>query len=180
MVKKILKVVKTVITVFLVVILGVILVQRFSNNNLAVGGFRIFTVISESMEPAYQIGDILVSKKTEPQNINVGDRVTYKGAEESIRGLIITHEVIERREESGKFFFVTQGLANDVADPEISQDDIYGKVIYRTMIFSFFGRIMTNDIVYYVLFILVGGAASYQVVSGFLKKEDKYEYVEIP
>ena len=70
---------------------------------------------------------------------------------------------------------VTKGIDNEVEDPEINEDDIYGKVIYHTILFSFVGRLMTNIVVYYLLFISVGVAFAYEVVSSFLIKKDDEE-----
>ena len=173
--KIIYKIGKCLATIFLVLVLIVVLVQRVSKNNLAIGGIRIFTVISESMAPVYELGDILVSKKTEPAEIQVGDHVTYLGSAQDLKGLVITHEVIEKRAENGKYYFVTKGTANEIADPEISEDNLYGKVIYKTIIFSFLGGLMTNTMIYYALFIVVGVAVSYQIIRGFIIKDDDDE-----
>ena len=50
--------------------------------------------------------------------------------------------------ENGKYYFITKGTANPNEDPEISEDDIYGKVVYHTVLFSFVGRLMTNIVIY--------------------------------
>ena len=34
-----------------------------------------------------------------------------------------------------KRYFITKGIANILEDPEISEDDIYGKMIFQTCIF---------------------------------------------
>ena len=45
---------------FLVVlILIVVLFQRFTNNNASIGGIRVFNIVTESMLPEYKVGDIL-------------------------------------------------------------------------------------------------------------------------
>ena len=54
------KIFKWIFGLFLCLILFVILVQKFSNNNLSIGGVRIFSVATGSMKPEYQIGDIIV------------------------------------------------------------------------------------------------------------------------
>ena len=169
------KILKAVVTGFLVIMLLVILVQRVSKNNLAIGGIRIFNIVSESMTPKYEIGDILISKKVDPKDIKIGDSVTYMGKEDSLKGLVVTHGVIEKRQEDGKYYFITKGLANLFEDPEISEDDIFGKVVYKTTIFSFFGRLMNNIVVYYGLFVVVGLYFSYQIVSGFFIKDEEID-----
>lgn len=174
------KIVKTLMTLVLIMLLVVIIVQRVSKNNFALGGFRVFLIVSESMAPDYLIGDILLSRSLPSEEIELGDRVTYLGKEGAMRGIVVTHTVIDMREENGKHFFTTQGLQNDVPDPEISEDDIYGKIVYKTIVFSFFGRLMNNAYAYYGLFLVIGLLFSYQVISGYIlnKRDDDEEEEE--
>lgn len=71
------------VILFLIVasVLFVVILQRASNNDIALGGIRIFNIVSESMVPKYNIGDVLVVKSIEPQNIKVGDDIAYIGQE---------------------------------------------------------------------------------------------------
>ena len=175
-VKTLLTLGKVLLTTSLILILIVILVQRFSRNDLSIGGFRVFSIVSESMSPDYEIGDILISKDVEISEINVGDDLTYKGTDGDMAGLVITHRVIEVfEEENGKFHFLTKGISNELADPEITEDQVYGKVIYRTVLFSFLGRLMSNMVIYYMAFVIIGVSVSYQIVAGFIRKDDKDE-----
>ena len=48
--------------IIIVFVLLVVAIQRFSNNNLTIAGFRIFNVATGSMVPVYNVGDILVSR----------------------------------------------------------------------------------------------------------------------
>ena len=169
-----LKILKGIITFFLVIVLLLVLFQKITKNKLAIGNVFIFQVVSESMKPEYEIGDIIVVKKTPGTELQVGDNVTYLGKESNLKGLVITHKIIDTRVEDNKHYFVTKGTANEIEDPEISEDDIYGRVIYHSFLFSFVGRIMTNIVAYYLLFILVGVAFAYEVISNlFFKKEQE-------
>ena len=116
------------------------------------------------MEPKYTIGDILISKKVSMSEINIGDDVTYQGTSGDMAGKVVTHSVINKSSENGVTYFITKGLANDLADPQIDETQIYGKVIYKTVFLSFLGRIMSNIVAYYILFIIVGLLVSYQIV----------------
>lgn len=181
--KKIFKIIKGIITFLLIVVLCLVLFQKFSNNKIAIGNVYIFQVASESMFPEYEIGDIIVVNKVDPAELVVGDDVTYHAVANGMEGLIITHRIIEKRQEDGKYYFITKGINNTVEDPEISQNELYGKVMYHTIIFSFVGRLMTNVVVYYILFISVGVAFSYELISSFMiknddDKEDEEEDVE--
>jgi signal peptidase len=169
--KTILKILKGIITLFLCVVLLIVIFQKFTKNKVALGNIYIFQVVSESMMPEYKIGDIIVVKKTNPVSLKIGDDVTYVGSNEGIEGITITHRIIRKREVNGKYYFTTQGINNAIEDPEISEDNIYGKVIYKTILFSFVGRLMTNMVIYYVLFVSVGVAFSYEVVTSFFMKD---------
>ncbi len=165
------RIIKGIITVFLCAVLLVVIFQKFTKNRIALGNIYIFQVVSESMMPEYRIGDIIVTKKTNPVSLEVGDDVTYSATAEGINGITITHRIIKKREENGKYYFITQGINNPIEDPEISEDNVYGKVIYQTILFSFVGRLMTNIVIYYLLFISVGVAFSYEVVTSFFMKD---------
>ena len=169
--KLLFRIIKWMITVFLCAVLLVVILQKFTKNRIALGNTYIFQVVSESMMPEYKIGDIIVTKKINPVSLKVGDDVTYVASAESINGITITHRIISKREDNGKYYFVTQGINNAIEDPEISEDNIYGKVIYKTLLFSFVGRLMTNIIIYYVLFVSVGVAFSYEIVTSFFIKD---------
>lgn len=165
--------VKTIITLVLILMLAVILVQRFSSNNFSVGGIRVFTIISNSMLPYYEPGDILILKEENPSNIKIGDNVTYMGKKGQVKGLVVTHKVVDRREEDGKYYFTTQGTNNEVADPEIDESQIYGKVIYKTVLLSVLCKIMLKPAGYYILFMLVALVISYQIVSAIFNKDEE-------
>lgn len=169
--KLILKIIKGIVTIFLCVVLLLVIFQKFTKNKIALGNVYVFQVVSESMLPEYKIGDIIVVKKSNPVSLKIGDDVTYKGSSEGIEGLTITHRIIREREENGKYYFVTQGINNPIEDPEISEDNIFGKVIYKTILFSFVGRLMTNIVIYYILFVSVGVAFSYEIVTSFFLKD---------
>lgn len=167
--------IKTIIWIFLAIVLFVILLQRFTNNNITLGGLRVFNIVSGSMEPDYDIGDVIVVKDVRPEKIKVGDNVTYLGTKGQIKGLIVTHQVVEKREEDGKYYFTTQGVNNEYKDPEISYDQLYGKVIYRTIIFSFISKAMNNIYMYFAIFLVVGGYTSFQIVKIVYKDDEEDE-----
>lgn len=165
--------VKTIITLVLILMLAVILVQRFSSNNFSIGGIRVFTIISNSMLPDYEIGDILILKEENPSNIKIDDNVTYIGKTGQVKGLVVTHKVIDKREENGKYYFTTKGTNNEIADPEIDESQIYGKVVYKTVLLSALCKIMLKPAGYYILFMLVALVVSYQIVSTIFNKDEE-------
>lgn len=142
----IIKIICTILLIFLIIVLAL---QRFSNNEIAVGGFRIFNVATESMVPKYLVGDVLIVKETNINSLKVGDDITYLGKEGTFKGRVVTHQIVEI-EEDGKTFH-TKGIANEVEDPVINGDQIYGKVIHKCIVISLLTKLMNNMVAFYIL-----------------------------
>ena len=96
--KKIFKIIKSIInTIIVFIVLAFVLIvclQRFSGNKLSFLNYRIFTVVTGSMEPEYKIGDILIAKETKPSKIKIGDSISYLAQKGEIRNNVVTHEVV--------------------------------------------------------------------------------------
>lgn len=180
------KIIKFICSVLLLMMLAVILFQKFTNNNFAIGGYRFFGVVTGSMADEYPIGDIIVIRETPASELKIGDNVTYIGKEGSFSDMVITHKIISIRKDENNYFFTTRGTnksdgtkSDDILpDPEISYSQIYGKVIYKTVLFSYINRIMLNVYSYYILFTLVGLVASFQVVKAIYSNGDDDEEEE--
>lgn len=141
-----------ILVVIVLLILLVVLLQRFTHNNASIGGIRIFNIVTESMVPEYQVGDILISKSIDPSKIEIGDDVVYRGEVGSFQGKIITHRVIDIEKDGDSYKFHTKGIANEYEDPAVVfEDQIYGTIIYKTYILSFIGKIINNLYGFYFL-----------------------------
>lgn len=159
----------TIIFIVVVLMLLVVILQRVSNNTITIGGFRMFTVATGSMIPVYDVGDILISKEIEPDKIEVGDDLVYLGKEGSFDNKVVTHRVISiEKEEDGNFKIVTQGVANNASDPEIDQNQVYGKIIYKIKTLSFLQKIMKNIYVFYFLVFIPVGILVYKNVKNII------------
>ena len=121
----------TLIFIIAIFMLIVVVLQRVSNNSIGLGDYRIFTVATGSMVPEYEVGDILISGKIEAGDIKIGDDIVYKGKEGSFKDRFVTHRVIYVSNGDGTYRYVTKGIANTAEDPEITYDQVYGKIIYK-------------------------------------------------
>ena len=86
------KVVDIVLTIFVLLFVLVVCLQRFSNNEISLFSYRVFTVVSGSMKPEYDIGDVLISKEVDANKIKNGDDVSYLGKRRTFNGR--THELL--------------------------------------------------------------------------------------
>ena len=93
---------------------------------VASGSTRFLIVLSGSMSPAMESGDIAVVTQIDPSELNVGDIVAYKGTDNPDK--IISHRVIEVIN-NGELSFRTKGDANDSSDFSlVGSSDVVGKV----------------------------------------------------
>jgi signal peptidase len=83
-------------------------------------GYRTMIVVSGSMEPDIGVGDALVIHRQAPEEIRVGDVITFQpfGAQE-----LKTHRVIAIERIDGHLYFQTKGDANDTPDPDLADSD---------------------------------------------------------
>lgn len=80
-------------------------------------GYRYYTVLTPSMEPTYSVGDIILVKLANADEIEVGDVITFNPSNDS--DAYLTHRVTEKfadYEGSGVTCFKTKGDANDAED----------------------------------------------------------------
>lgn len=143
-ISKLFTVIESLICIVLIVLILLTGFQRFSNQG-SFFGFRIYTVASGSMIPTYNVGDTLLIEDMPASKIKVGDAVTYQADTAGVKNMIITHQVIDiEKDENGKYLFHTKGIANNIEDPIVYEDQVLGKVVYRFAILSILGRLTTN------------------------------------
>lgn len=142
-------IISKIITVIIIFICIIIVVQKVTNNKEAFLGFRIFRVQTGSMIPKYQIGDVILVKAKDVNKIKVGDDVTYKGESGSVKGILVTHRVIDIEENDGKRIFHTKGIANNLEDPTIEGSQINGVVQSKLYIITLICTLLNNKYVFY-------------------------------
>lgn len=134
----------------------------------------MFSVASSSMAPDYNIGDILIVKKTEPEDIKVGDSISYYGKVGSFAGKVITHQVIKIDKDVEKnLIFHTKGISNLVEDPLVYEDQIYGVVVHKSQILSFIYKTVNTKYGMFIfiiipIFYIIGS----EMLSFMLEKEE--------
>lgn len=137
------------VTLLIVLISLIIIVQKVTNNKESFFGYRIFRVQTGSMIPKYQIGDVILVKKQDVDKIKVGDDVTYLGESSSVKGILITHRVIDIQEVDGKKEFHTQGIANNLEDPVVYGNQINGVVQFKMPILTLLCKLLNNKYIFY-------------------------------
>ena len=133
-----------VLIVFLpILILNMVLIVKTAINPdeiPSIGNSIPLIVLTESMEPKIHDGDLIIVKKADIDDIDVGDVISYYDPD-SRSNSIVTHRVIEvLTDESGKSFR-TMGDNNDVEDRlAVPAKNIIG--VWEGFCIRFLGNIM--------------------------------------
>ena len=128
--------ISTIVGIVISVILSIILilnitliVKSYTNKDEvpSIGGFTPMVVLTESMKPNINSGDLVITTKEEPKNIKVGDIITFFDPAGDGTSTT-THRVVEIKTEDGILMFYTKGDANNANDRlPVEQDAIIGK-----------------------------------------------------
>lgn len=126
-VKKILKSFFIIILIMISLYSAIIIFQKIIWKETAPNflGYEDFIVITGSMAPTLNIGDVVFTKET--TDIKKQDIIAFK-----VEDSVVTHRVIEIKKEDNKNFYITKGDANSGIDSElIKEEDIEGKYIFK-------------------------------------------------
>lgn len=121
--KKISKIAITTITFF---IIALTVFSMAVNKNYGNGVFntKFFIVLSDSMKPEFEAGDIVVTKKVDPTKLEVGDIITFYLHD----GTVLTHQIYEINQEDTNKVIITKGINSEVVDDTPVNE---GKIIGR-------------------------------------------------
>ncbi len=87
-----------------------------------VNGYALLEVVSGSMEPTIDVGDIIIIK-TNNQEYKRDDIVTFY----DVNGSFVTHRLVKINGDK----MVTKGDANDSEDEEMETKNIVGKMVFK-------------------------------------------------
>lgn len=178
MVKKVAKVIGNIITAFIILIIvmslySMLQYRKNPNKVPSVFGITSMSVLTGSMRPYLQPGDMIVDRVVKPEEIMAGDIITYK-----VGSSIVTHRVVEVLEDSGKLLFVTRGDVNNTDDGKpITEDQLIGKLIFKIPYGGYVARFIRSPIgllliiVIPVSFMLIGELKN--MLSGGKSKESR-------
>lgn len=97
------------------------------------GNYKVFVVLSGSMQPEIKMGSVVMVKphstSSGQADYKIGDIITF--GEISKTKTPTTHRIVEMRAVEGKYLYTTKGDANNAPDQnEVNQDKVIGKVLF--------------------------------------------------
>lgn len=115
------------------------LATKDSRNVSRIAGFTPLVVLSDSMAPTFNSGDLIIIKACDPSKLVEGDIITFHTIIENAYALN-THRINSIDDSNGYRTYTTKGDNNAIADTRmISDGDIVGKYVTRLPIL---GRII--------------------------------------
>ena len=113
-----------VILIPILIINCVMIVKSFMNLEEVPGvfGYKPMIVLTDSMFPVIEKGDIIISEEIDPKKVEIGDVISFKDPA-SFNGKddfsVVTHRVVDiTKDEEGKLLFITKGDFNHTYDKE--------------------------------------------------------------
>lgn len=159
----------------LVMIMVVALFCRINGKTPSVFGYQIYRVVSPSMEPRYNVGDIIIVKKT--NDYDEGEDIVYLGTKGSYAGKTVVHnleKIIEN--DQGYRTLLTKGINNPTADPLVNENQVIGKVVNKsTILTTVFSVLKTAPGFICIIVLPLSGLLIFQVVSIVKELKKKHE-----
>ena len=106
------------------ILVGALLFSFSTSPDKALFGYRYYTILTPSMSPAYNVGDMIFVQLKGPEDINEGDVITFNPSQYS--DAYLTHRVTEKivdYQGTGVTCFRTRGDANDSEDSFLIESD---------------------------------------------------------
>jgi signal peptidase len=140
---KIANAVATIVLVFAILICVLVIASMKSSTGMAqLFGYSLLSVQSESMEPVFYKGDLIVIKCTDENMVfNEGEIITFTAYNDYGKKFLNTHRIIKKHTSSVRNSYVTKGDNADSADSrKVYQNFVLGK--YTGHKLSGFGTVL--------------------------------------
>lgn len=131
-------------------------------------GARPMTVLTGSMEPKLPVGTLIVVRPTDPDELRVGDVITYQlrsGEPE-----VVTHRIVAITTDGEERTFATRGDANPSPDAApVREVQIRGRLWYAIPYLGYVNTIINGELRPWVIGIVAAALfvyAAWMIVSG--------------
>ena len=163
--KKVIGIVSSVLFyfVFFSILLSAILI-KFSDKEANVFGYRLMTVLTDSMESpkesqfddGFKQGSLIVLKNVDPYELKKDDIITFNPVRDNNK-VYLTHRVFdidETKKENKLDFITTKGDANDGPDVPIGASQVTGQVVLSVANLGLILSFLKNNILVVIVMII--------------------------
>jgi signal peptidase len=110
-----------------------LIVKSYTNSSEvpSVGGYLPMIVLTDSMYPNIQSGDLIICHTVDPEEVEIGDTIAFFDPAGN-GSSVVTHQVIDVVTEEGELKFQTKGINNNAADASlVPADNVVGEYQFR-------------------------------------------------
>ena len=174
---KIISILICIIIIPIIIVNITLLIKSYFNPNEIsdILGFKTFVIVSKSMEPTIMTGDAIVVKEVNPEDLKVGDIISFRDGDS-----INTHRIVEIVSDNGKKRFRTKGDNNKNVDKElVTTSKVEGTYQLRIKGFGKIIKILNSKITLVILLTFLILILIYEVRISkrkLARKEKRYEY----
>ncbi|AMY22091.1 signal peptidase I [Rhodococcoides fascians] len=147
----------TLLAVMVLILLATVVVPR-------VTGATPYTVLTQSMEPTYPPGSLIVVRPVEPGELAIGTPITYQIRSGETE--VVTHRIVATRQSgAGELTFITRG-DNNAADDEnpVQVGQIRGEVWYSVPYMGYVNNWLNGEQRKITVAVIVIGLFGYALV----------------
>lgn len=138
------KILYDILIFFCVILIVVVVWQRITDSNRSIYGYRLFRIISGSMVPEYNIDEVVICKEIDVNTLEIGDIIVYRGKVGELNNKLVMHEIININKNGEELTFHVKGIQNLLGDPNVTANQILGKVIFKSSILTYVYSLATN------------------------------------
>ena len=128
--EKIIRIISIPLMIIIISLTIYIIYQKYVKKaaGIDIFGYKIYTVLTGSMEPQYNVGDLIIEKPIEQNNIKEGTVITYAINEHKT----VTHRVVDIVKKDGKILYRTKGDNNNKADVDLVEySQVKGSILFK-------------------------------------------------
>lgn len=172
----------------LIIALLAVNISRWTSKDGYIFNYLFPKVLSESMEPTYMTGEVIIVKKTNIEEIKVGDDVTFyytfAGLNDG-KPVMCTHRIVMKdpcTDGNYQYTFVAEGINKDSprwsgARQVFHEDAVLGKVVGKSAFVGFLYNVFSSV---WTLLVLILIPSLYLVISAILDMFKKIDENEQP
>lgn len=119
------------ITIFTIVFTAYVLINYQETDDEETWKYKLYTVLSDSMQEDFQAGDVVIIKNVDPEELEVGDIITFYSIDPLTEGEVYTHKIKEITTYQGELAFETYGTTTGDSDlyPALAEN-VVGELVY--------------------------------------------------
>ena len=149
--KKIKNIIEYTIIFLVIFVNGYLITQSFffPNKTPSILGKKAFVIVSGSMIPEIQIGDLVIINDT--TDVTLNDIIAFRKD-----STVIVHRIVKEMQVNGKLFYQTKGDNNNIEDPDlVDPSTIEGIMIGKI---PFIGKILMwlyNNLIFVIIILVI-------------------------